>query len=217
MRRIKELSTSIRDILTFDPKETPIRTILYDLFLSLPYKILFLIVIILATPSVLLFCGMASITGTSSVIAGASHVPPYYAPSTGDGIPSMVFAVFGALFGGIHVIGWNFTYPSLVEKILWQAPALLVTVIPTYIVFAEYLLRYSWGFEPHTPESRHMKVPKRIGARIVFCLAFLAVILLVLYVFARLSLLLQSFILLRKQPTSAFCTVNWLTFFPHLS
>jgi hypothetical protein len=74
---------------------------------------------------------------TTTVPTGASHVPPAYTPNMGEAIPRATFTVFGALFGGIHLVGWNFVYPTLIERTLWRVSALLITVIPIYVTLSE--------------------------------------------------------------------------------
>ena len=140
---------------------------------------------------------------TTTVPTGASHVPPAYTPNTGDVIAGAAFAIFGAIFGGIHLIGWNFTYPTLIERTLWRVSALVITIIPTYVVLTEQLLRY---------------IHRRgLGRRFEPFLALVGLFLLIVYIFARLSLLAQSFVLLRSQPDSVFFPVDWVAFFPHLA
>jgi len=172
----------------------------------LPFNLLYLFAVLLATPIFLLFSGVANMTLTTTVPSGASHVPPAYTPDTGDAVPLAVFAIFGAVFGGIHLIGWNFTYPTLVERTLWRVSAILITVIPTYVILTEKLLRYLSG-------------TVRWGQNHIFVLflSCIAVFLLMIYIFARFSLIIQSVVSLRRQPPSAFHPVDWVTFFPHLS
>jgi hypothetical protein len=213
---IKGLAATIISIFRFDYKETPIGTILFDFVFNLPVALFYLSAIILATPIVLVICGMMSLVETTTVPPGASHVPPHYTPTTGDVVPGVVFATFGAIFGGIHLIGWNFTYPTLIEQMVWRVSALLITVIPSYLIFCEHLARYSWGFEPHTPEAQQLEI-RGFGPKLVLFLVLIALFLIIVYVFARLTLVVQSFVLMRKQPASAFCSVDWTLFFPHLS
>jgi hypothetical protein len=213
---IQGLGATIISIFRFDCKETPIGTILFDFVFNLPVVLFYLSVLILATPIILMICGLMSLAQTTTVLPGASHVPPYYTPTTGEVVPGIVFAIFGAIFGGIHLIGWNFTYPTPIEQTVWRVSALLITVIPSYVIFSANLARYSWGVEPHTPEAQRLEI-RGFGPRLVLVLLSVGLFLLIVYVFARLSLLAQSFVLMRKQPASAFCSVDWTIFFPHLS
>jgi hypothetical protein len=167
-------------------------------------------------PCVLLFSGVASMAMTTAVSPGASHVPPFYTPNTGETVPGAVFAIFGAIFGGIHVIGWNFTYPTLVERTLWRVSAVLITVIPAYLFFVEHLGQYALGYKPGTPEAQGFQF-RGVVPKFILFLFWIGSFLLIVYIFARISLLGQSFALLRSQPASAFRPVNWVTFFPHLS
>jgi hypothetical protein len=202
---IKDIVTNIRTSFRFERKESLTASILSELFF-LPFNLLFLFTVLLVTPIVLLFCGVANMTLTTTVPTGASHVPPAYTPNTGEAVPLAVFGIFGAIFGGIHLIGWNFTYPTLVERTLWRVSALLITVIPTYIILTEKMLRYL---------SNTTRWGRNHG--FVLFLGCIGVFLLIIYIFARFSLIVQSVVSLRRQPASAFYPVDWVTYFPHLS
>ncbi|KAF8640321.1 hypothetical protein AX16_010216 [Volvariella volvacea WC 439] len=43
------------------------------------------------------------------------------------------FSLVGALFGGIHMAGWNFDFPSERERMLWRVSSIIVTVVPLFV------------------------------------------------------------------------------------
>ena len=71
-----------------------------------------------------------------------SRVPTFYSGrlspyrSLGVFIAEVVCAV---IFGGIHLIAWNFIFPSHVEQIMWRVSATIVATIPIMWVFAALL------------------------------------------------------------------------------
>src|SRR5258705_1992744 len=108
----------------------------------------------------------------------------------------VVFALFGVIFGGLHCIGWNFTYPTTFEQHLWRASSLAITAIPLVVAPIDYLL------ENYKLDKGSFKVLR-------LTLDLIMTILLFIYVPARLTLIGQAFALLRKQPHDAFLAVDW--------
>jgi hypothetical protein len=101
-------------------------------------------------------------------------------------------------FGGVHCIGWNFHFPTEIEKILWRVSSAAVTTIPlvTGIV---------WSI------SQSKKLDNK-------ALLYPAFTLLVVYVFARLSLLVQALVSLRFETNSSvYLVVDWSKYMPHIS
>ena len=79
---------------------------------------------------------------SSTVTPNSLHVPSFYAPTTKSDKYSrmVVFALFGVIFGGLHCIGWNFSYPTTFEQHLWRASSLAITVVPMIVAPIDYWL-----------------------------------------------------------------------------
>ena len=109
--------------------------------------------------------------------------------------PSSAYsAVFVTMvFGGIHCIAWSFDFPSRSEQRLWQLSSIAITGIPLVVACMGFV------------DENYHKIPWRI-----FALPLL------LYVFSRVALLVLSLTTLRSLPPSAFQTVEWTTFLPHV-
>ena len=146
-----------------------------------------------------------NIIATREAAPGASRVPPFYALETkSDKFSRMlVFALFGFIFGGIHVFGWNLTYPKGIERKLWRATLLAITIIPFTIAPIDFLLE-------NASLNGRFKKWARDG------LDFIMTIFLVIYVLARLSLIGQALALLRDQPLKALLVVDWTKYPPHI-
>jgi hypothetical protein len=101
------------------------------------------------------------------------------------------------IFGGIHCIAWSFAFPTHIEQILWRASSVAIISIPVLwavaIVFAYINI-------------------ETVGISFGVVVTLFSVI----YPFARLVLLIISFISLRSLPPSAFYAVHWTTFIPHV-
>ena len=92
-------------------------------------------------------------------------------------------------FGAIHCLGWNSDFPSRVEQTIWRASTLIVTVSPIVILAADEVYGVT------TP---------------------LGIILIGIYVGARLCLLTVAFLSLRHLSFAAHQTLSWTSFLPHL-
>ena len=152
-----------------------------------------------------IFTAAFGVTTSNAVAPGATHVPSFYAPSTKSDKYSrmVVFAFFGVIFGGLHCIGWIFTYPTTSERNLWRASSLAITAIPFIVAPIDYILE---SFE----------LNKGFGRVVRLVLDLVMTILLFIYVPARLSLIAQALALLRNQPQTAFLAIDWTTYIPHI-
>ncbi|KAF8064244.1 hypothetical protein FPV67DRAFT_210985 [Lyophyllum atratum] len=120
-----------------------------------------------------------------------------------------------ALFGAIHCVAWSFQFPSDTEKLLWRASSITVTVLPVY---GFLYTRYVTGALRAYMRNRHRRRILRfqflyhhahLFAAIFYCPAVL------IYVAARLILLIQMFTLLRTRNPDIYQTAEWTTFIPH--
>ena len=147
----------------------------------------------------------------------------------------VVFALFGVVFGGLHCLGWNFTYPTQQEETLWRLSALTITVIPIIVAPIDYVTNPSdiksnlndsnriednVSVTNHGPASfifsRDQSWKRRLVKKVlIYNLDFIMTMLLFVYVVARLSLIAQALALLRKQPPSSFLAVDWARYIPH--
>jgi len=152
-----------------------------------------------------IFTAVFGIITSSTVTPNSLHVPSFYAPTTKSDKYSrmVVFALFGVIFGGLHCIGWNFSFPTAFEQHLWRSSSLAITVIPLIVAPIDYLL------ENYDLDKGFLKVLR-------LTLDLIMTILLFTYVPARLTLIGQAFALLRKQPQDAFLAVDWKRYIPHL-
>jgi hypothetical protein len=103
------------------------------------------------------------------------------------------------IFGGIHCIGWSFDFPSHTEQLLWRISSISITGIPLgfvcITVIAVMMERFKLFEEFFT---------------------MLAALHSLLYIVSRVLLLVVSLTTLRSLPSSAFQTVEWTTFLPHV-
>jgi hypothetical protein len=115
-----------------------------------------------------------------------------------DNKKNSLLVIVATVFGGIHCIGWSFDFPSHTEQLLWRISSISITGIPVGIVVIAQM----------APD------PDRFRLRDL--LNILTVLLCFLYPISRVLLLVVSLTTLRSLPSSAFQTVQWTTFLPHV-
>ncbi|KIK66306.1 hypothetical protein GYMLUDRAFT_192967 [Collybiopsis luxurians FD-317 M1] len=117
-------------------------------------------------------------------------------------LASWLSAMAAAIFGGIHCIAWNFTFPTELEQLLWRISSLITTLAPLYIM----LVDLDRGYLAIAQEKAYL-LP------LIHILLIPAVI---SYAGARLDLIVQAFLALRELPHSALQDIAWINFIPHI-
>ena len=162
-------------------------------------------------PSAALNESLFAIATTSEIVDPSAHVPTFYAPDTASGntdtLIGFVLPVVAMLFGALHCIGWNFSFPTDVEQLLWRIGSFAITAIPSMLFVFGLLKKYGGGFIIQSDMLVVMVLT--VGG-------FLVGAGLIGYMLARLLLLTQAIVLLRDQPESAFYAINWAYFLPHI-
>ncbi|KAK3996556.1 hypothetical protein QBC44DRAFT_304066 [Cladorrhinum sp. PSN332] len=145
------------------------------------------------------------------------RIPNDYTPPP----QSIWLACFGwalsPLHCAIHVGGWDFPFPTQTEQFVWRASCSVLLVVSFLgglldVVTVKPGLDFTislmgiWEKTTTCPESRF----KRWG------LDLPATVCAVGYVVARLMLLLEAVVTLRSMPSSAYRTVAWTNYLPHL-
>lgn len=126
-----------------------------------------------------------------------------------------VSALMAMVFGALHCLAWEFSFPSNVEKIFWNTSSTIATIVPL-ICGVQFAARWSLVIllGRQGPESRF--IPLLVRVSVVFyhyVLLFLALV----YVAARMVLLVLPFVLLRHLSPDVYCTISWTAFLPHIS
>ncbi|KZP19179.1 hypothetical protein FIBSPDRAFT_744307 [Athelia psychrophila] len=107
-----------------------------------------------------------------------------------------------AVFGAVHCTAWSYAFPTLEQQWLWRGCAIAIAVIPlpmaaTFVFLDPIGAR--WNNNRSAPMQRMCMV---LGA--------------LLYIPARIILLVLSFTTLRHLPLSAYQTVQWTALIPHV-
>ena len=93
-----------------------------------------LLALVFAIPGIFMCIRWLAMIGMEvSLRAGDMKIPTFYAESennAGDGVGFFIcMPVVGAVFGGIHCIGWFFNFPSSAEAMLWRVSSAVLTVV----------------------------------------------------------------------------------------
>ena len=142
-------------------------------------------------------------------------------------------AIIGMLFGLIHCLGWSLVFPSGTERLVWRISAVIISGLPVLIVFSYSIILFLrfvfYLFFPrallYDPEGSSLRrklmhlyvnwvgIPIN-GFRTAIWWIF--VILIPIYLLARMALLVEAFLSLRALPSGAYSVVNWTEYLPHI-
>jgi len=104
-------------------------------------------------------------------------------------------------FGGIHCLGWSFTFPSDTERNLWRFASVCIVGVPITLTLSfvpKVILERK--YRNLSPYVLKLILNSQIG----------------LYILCRLALLILPFLTLRSLPPAAYRVVNWTSFIPHV-
>ncbi|KAF8645313.1 hypothetical protein AX16_007910 [Volvariella volvacea WC 439] len=138
----------------------------------------------------------------------STSVHPFYAASMDVKdrfIASLYGSAIGVIFGGIHLIAWDFQFPTTTEFWLWRVSSLVLTITPLNLVLGYTLLI--------AHEKSDAKLLESIGYILIVPALFLGP---PLYFAARIILLFIALFTLRDLPDIAYQNVRWTEFFPHI-
>lgn len=139
------------------------------------------------------------------------------------------------LFTSIHVAGWNFSFPTDVEKILWRVSSLILLGVTAAFWILETaaswirLQRWKWlylwlakpGALPEFKRTRDEKLQRAATARapvqLPLAWEFWTIsVVAFLYGLARIYTIVESFLELRYVDKTAFDKVQWANYIPHV-
>ncbi|KAF2627558.1 hypothetical protein BU25DRAFT_50081 [Macroventuria anomochaeta] len=117
-----------------------------------------------------------------------------------------VVAFAGAAYGGLHLAAWNDYFPTAVERIIWIscscATGLTGLVLALFFLATNQLPQLE-NVESHVRNSRTFRF-------------FLKRVLIPLFMTARVFIVVEAFVCLRRQPEAIYKTPEWSNYFPHL-
>jgi len=121
-------------------------------------------------------------------------------------ILKVVLAFAGSAYGGLHLAAWNDFFPTAAERWLWIACALATGASGIILALFFLATQKVRAFEYLEHFIRNNKVVKWTGASIITPL----------FLIARVFIVVEAFIALRRQPENVYQTPEWSQYFPHL-
>lgn len=128
-------------------------------------------------------------------------------PRSVVGLGYQITRVLGMVFGAIHCAGWNLVFPSIIEGYMWRISSVFIVVYPAVLVLYFFHVFLCARF------------PKKLSQCHLFemvVVAFLFKVLFLVYIVARLFILLEAFLALCNPPILATYAIQWTTFIPHI-
>ncbi|MCJ1398354.1 hypothetical protein MMC11_001552 [Xylographa trunciseda] len=127
-------------------------------------------------------------------------------PLERDWLLGHFLSVLSLFFGAVYVSGWNISFPTRIEQIVWRICTLMLfsLVVAFWAVDA--------GVELH---ERKKKVSGDKKVAVTPTKMVLYAVIMIVYVTIRLYILIEPFVCLRSLPRTAFATVQWSSFIPH--
>jgi len=117
----------------------------------------------------------------------------------------------GMFFGALHCLGWKYLFQTESWAFLWRASSAVIAISPV-------LLLLSFGYYHLWSSKYKYKTRTSISVADVF-LIFLVVLIFftyLIYIIARILLLVLMMLSFLSLPPSAYDTVAWTRFLPHL-
>lgn len=160
------------------------------------------------------------------------RIPDDRFPMNPHGIQEYCLCFATLLFKGIHVAGWNFSFPTRLEMILWRVASLLLFGITAMFWILEPMASWMrlgrWKrlyLRAADPEKLQRLEQARLRSLtrdfeptvLPLPLEFWSIFpLVMLYGIGRAYLLVESFLELRNVKATAFLNVNWSIYVPHV-
>ena len=148
-------------------------------------------------------------SGMVPIEDGGLHVPTFYAykiaPSDSEG-PNFTFlstSIIATVFGAIHCAGWFFPFLTKLETISWRICCAIITGVPLTMSLTRVgkMLANRWEIQ-----AKWLRTP----------FAVVVYMMVLIYVLARLGLLVLALSSLRGLPPGAYYVVSWSSFIPHM-
>ncbi|KIK66296.1 hypothetical protein GYMLUDRAFT_157760 [Collybiopsis luxurians FD-317 M1] len=176
-----------------------------DVQLTGPKQAFLILITPIALPLLLFARIVETSEGPPDRILSFEYDPSNLAAEHGKlfGVPSVISYLAATLFGAIHCIAWNFTFPTGLDQFLWRMSSFAVTFVPFCGAICNYIgERWKKDF------SRASSL--RVTWQIIVTLVFIG------YITARLTLIVETFLAFRNLPQSALRDVAWTSFIPHI-
>ncbi|KAE8442737.1 hypothetical protein EG329_002877 [Mollisiaceae sp. DMI_Dod_QoI] len=144
-------------------------------------------------------------------------------PSPGEMGNHLGLLLGGVLFGSVHILAWNFSFPSEIERNIWRATSVYSCATPLLLYLFSLMDVFYNVYLNEESQNTHfsLRFRRQLGNLITpewveFILVGLLKVLLLLYLLARLYILVEIFRTLCFLPIDAY-TSTWASNIPHVA
>jgi hypothetical protein len=126
---------------------------------------------------------------------------------------------FVVAYFGIHLVAWRFAFPTRVEQILWRVAVFMLLSLSAFYfttvlacnLFAKHVVKW---ILPTTEFSNPIEIAYQLPrwAAVLIHVPFFLV-----YVIARIYIIVEGFYNLRALSNSSYLTIKWENFLPHIA
>ena len=140
-------------------------------------------------------------------------------PPRGIKVADIIYGhLFTLAYLGIHLAAWHFDFPTLIERILWRTSSLVLISSLIFYLLATGFGTVASGWLARTLFNNHEATTilgvANLLPKWVAVLVHLPVFL--IYGLARCYIIVEGFVSLRALPKTAYESVNWSNFVPHV-
>jgi hypothetical protein len=107
----------------------------------------------------------------------------------------ITWSVTAVIFGGLHLLAWDYAFPTAGETAMWRCSCIAIMVLPP--------LFYVWVIARHVKDGGSDSI------------AWVGIFIAFLYLVARIYNILEVFFSLRATPPALYQTVQWPNWLPH--
>lgn len=127
-------------------------------------------------------------------------------------IMGMFFWTSSIVFGAVHISAWNAEFPTIIEAWMWRCSALWIAFSGCLWFMISFLGLVSEKIDDFWTQARTLVVAWYWKA----ILGFLCGVCGAMWIGARMFLVVESFVSIRRLPAEAYDTPDWTEVFPHL-
>ena len=151
------------------------------------------------------------------------------------GLFAATFVVFAA-YAAVHLTTWNFRFPTHAEEYVWRASCITILTgslpAPVWLILVDAVTDNS--YHPHDSLGNAIHHCKRwhdwlvsrcfdfsnifpcLVAWVLYAYFLFSIIFVPLFLCARMVIIIESFISLRKVPEGVYVAVPWTEYIPHI-
>lgn len=149
-------------------------------------------------------------------------------PVIGASFEAILLFCFSMIYCSLHFIGWNFSFPTRIEMILWRSAS--ITLVCTALIFwvceiiqdgrriGRWERWYTRMFPDKAEKAYRMGASPQVRKEVMFIPMWEVIVMTpvtVIYSLARSYIMIEIFLSQRSLPKGAFDSVDWSRYIPH--